>query len=118
MMKNKPLLRRVSFALAGLRHAFQCEKSLRFHGVAAGLVILLLLFLQPAVYWWAIVVITIALVIAAEMINSAIEGICDFVQPEHDEKIKHIKDMAAGAVLIMSISAMIVGLLLLFDTFL
>jgi len=115
MMKNKALLSRMSYALAGLRYAFQQEKSLRFHAMATGLVILLLLLLQPAIYWWAIVVITVALVVAVEMLNTAIEGICDFVQPEHDEKIKHIKDVAAGAVLITSVAALIIALLLLID---
>lgn len=116
MLKNKGFWMRISFALSGLRYAFLREKSLRFHAMATGFAILLLLVLQPAIYWWAIVVVTVALVVSTEMLNSAIEGMCDFVQPEYDEKIRYIKDIAAGAVLITSIGALVVVSLLLIDS--
>jgi len=116
-VKNKHLFIRVGFALSGLRYAIGREKSLRFQLIAAIAASVLLVVLQPALYWWAIVIIVIAMVLAAEIFNTAIEGICDFIQPENDERIKNIKDVAAGAVLVTSLGAVVVACLLLLDLF-
>jgi len=116
-MKNKHLFFRMGYAISGLRHAIGQEKSLRFQLIAVLVVCGFLLIVQPPVYWWAIVSVVIAMVIAAEMFNTAIEGICDFIQPEQDERIKNIKDVAAGAVLVTSLGAIIVALVLLLDLF-
>ena len=62
------------------------------------------------VFWeWALVITLAALVITAEILNTAIERLCDFVQPRQDARIKTIKDLAAGAVLCASLAALIVG---------
>ena len=50
--------------------------------------------------------------LAAEGINSAIEALCDKVSPEYDESIGHAKDLAAGAVLILAVMSVVVGLLI------
>ena len=116
-MKNKEFLERLGFAISGVRYAVLREKSIRFQMMAAVVACVLLLILQPAIYWWAIIFVVIAMILAAEMFNTAIEGLCDYVQPEDDVKIKHIKDVAAGAVLITSVGAIIVGVFLLLDLF-
>ena len=116
-MKNKHLFVRMGFAISGLRYAIIREKSLRFQLMAVVAVCVLLLFLQPSLYWWAIIFVVFAMVLAAEMFNTAIEGLCDYVQPENDDKIKNIKDVAAGAVLITSVGAIFVGVFLLLDLF-
>lgn len=51
-------------------------------------------------------------VLAAEAFNTAIEALCDFASPAYQEAIKHTKDLAAGAVLIVAIAAAVVGLLI------
>lgn len=61
---------------------------------------------------WMVQLIVTALVLSVEALNTCIEKIADFVQPEKDLKIKLIKDMAAGAVLISSIIAFVVGLII------
>ena len=53
----------------------------------------------------AVLIILIALVIAAELVNTAIENTCDAVTTEQNEHIRRAKDMAAGAVLVLSIAA-------------
>lgn len=58
---------------------------------------------------WIRVLLCIALVLAAEIFNTCIERLCDFVQPEYDLKIKKIKDMSAAAVLVLSIMALIIA---------
>ena len=61
---------------------------------------------------WISIIIIIGAVFSAEAINSAIEAISDLVSPEYNESIKQTKDLAAGAVLIMAIVAVIIGLII------
>ncbi len=61
---------------------------------------------------WILQILAIALVMGIEGVNTAIEKLCDFVQPEFDSKIGFIKDISAGAVMLVSIGASIVGLII------
>ncbi|MEE1203148.1 MAG: diacylglycerol kinase family protein, partial [Bacteroidales bacterium] len=61
---------------------------------------------------WTVVVICIAMVISAEIINSSLERMADFVQPEKDNRIKEIKDLGAAAVLVCAIASVIVGIII------
>ena len=60
---------------------------------------------------WLAVVFAIGLVLAGEAINSAIERLSDVVQPEWDDRIRDVKDISAGAVLICAITAAIIGII-------
>ena len=66
---------------------------------------------------WSAVVLCIGAVLAAEGINSAIEALCDRVSPDYDEAIKHAKDLAVGAVLILATMSVVVGLLIFIPKF-
>ncbi len=59
----------------------------------------------------ALVLIASFAVLSAEIFNTAIEKICDIIQPDFDKRIGFIKDIAAGAVLLTAIAAVIVGVL-------
>lgn len=59
----------------------------------------------------AIILIVCFAVLSLEIVNTCIEKICDIIQPEFDERIKIIKDSAAGAVLLMAITSIFVGIL-------
>jgi diacylglycerol kinase len=61
---------------------------------------------------WIHVVMCIAAVFAAEMMNTAIEKVCDIIRPEHDVRIMDIKDMAAGGVLLTALASAIIGWLI------
>ncbi|WP_452224620.1 diacylglycerol kinase [Lacinutrix chionoecetis] len=58
---------------------------------------------------WCIQILVIAMIMATEGINTAIEEIADFIHPEFHPKIGLIKDLAAGAVFIVAIAAVIIG---------
>ncbi|MFN5831806.1 MAG: diacylglycerol kinase family protein [Bacteroidota bacterium] len=60
---------------------------------------------------WIAVVFAIGIVISAEMLNTAIEKLTDMVSPQINEQAKIVKDLAAGAVLIASLTAFIIGLI-------
>jgi diacylglycerol kinase (ATP) len=59
---------------------------------------------------WIICIALFGLVISAEMFNTAIEYVVDIASPEKQEKAKHAKDIAAGAVLVNAIVSAIIGL--------
>lgn len=114
-MKNQTFQRRLSFALAGLRTAWRTEASLKTHVVAAVLVAAVLAWLQPAPIWWAIAALVVGAVIAAELFNTAVESLADRLHPELHPAIKAVKDCAAGAVLVTSVTALIVAAVFLYD---
>lgn len=113
LMKNQPFARRLRFALAGLAGALRAEHSFRFQVVTTVGVLVALLWLRPAPVWWAVVIVTIALVLAAELINTAFEHLADHLHPEQHPRIKMVKDCAAAAVLITSLGALAVAAALL-----
>lgn len=114
-MKNRPFRQRLGFALAGLGTVWRREKSLRTQTLAAVVAIAVLALLRPGLVWTALVVIAIALVLALEMVNAAIEYMIDHIHPDVAPEIRHAKDVAAAAVLVASASAAVVGLLMIVD---
>lgn len=110
-MKNQPFQQRIKYAWDGIRGALRRERSLRTQMFFAGAVIPALLILRPALIWWALVGITVALVLAAELINTALENLADHLHPEQHPRIKVVKDCAAAAVLVLCIGAVWVGVL-------
>jgi diacylglycerol kinase (ATP) len=115
-MKNRPFRQRLGFALAGLKAGWQRERSFRTHVVFAGLALIALLVLRPAPLWWGLVAVVIALVLALELVNSAMESIIDLLHPDQHPEIKAVKDMVAGAVLTISIAALVVALAMVLDS--
>jgi len=89
------------------------ENSFRFQVFAAISVLALLFFIKPSPVWWALVVVMIVMVLMAELINTALEELCDYIQPEHHQVIGKIKDIGAAAVLVASIGSVIVAILLI-----
>lgn len=108
-MKNHPFHKRLGFALAGLRQCWRTESSFRTHVAATMAVIVALLMLRPAPIWWAIILLVSLLVMAFEALNSALERLIDHLHPEIHPEIGIVKDMAAGAVLLLSVGAVIVA---------
>ena len=104
-MKNRSLAARFGFALSGWKAAWQRERSFRSQTWCVLLAFVSLFVLQMPVLWWVIVVVICALVLAIELINSALEALIDLLHPEIHPEIKVIKDMLAGAVLAMSCAA-------------
>ncbi|HLV15329.1 MAG TPA: diacylglycerol kinase family protein [Xanthomarina sp.] len=66
---------------------------------------------------WILQTLAIGLILAVEGVNTAIEEIADFIHPEYHPKIGLIKDLAAGAVFIIAITAMIIGSIIYFPKF-
>ena len=106
-------IRRFQFAFNGWREILKTEINARFHLVATLVIIGLSWLLDISTADWLWVLSAIVLVWLAELFNTAIEEICDMIQPERDARVKRIKDMCAGAVLLCSVYALLVALLVL-----
>lgn len=110
--KNRPLPDKFRAAFAGIAAVWRRESNFRREAVCAAAAVAVLIVLRPALLWWALTFLVIALVLAAEMLNSTLEALIDRVHPERHPEIKVVKDMAAGIVLLVAGAAALVGLLL------
>lgn len=110
-MKNLRFDRRMGNALRGIGAALRNEASLRTHVIFAAALIPALLILRPALIWWALCIVMAALVIAAELMNTALEQLADHLHPDQHPMIGLAKDCAAGAVLVLSAAALAVAVL-------
>lgn len=113
MINGRKVLRSFRFAGQGIVDLFRYENNAKVHLLIAVLVLIAGLWIELSRVEWAILVTQIGLVWAAEAINTALEKLCDFVSPGIHPQIKAIKDMASGAVLILAVAAVVVGLLIL-----
>ncbi len=111
-MKQQPLLKAFVHAFNGLIHFFANDRNGRIHLAVAVWVTVAGIYFNIAVMEWMILLLCIALVIGMEMLNHALENICDAVQTTHHPLIKTAKDVGAAAVLCSAIASAIIGLLL------
>jgi diacylglycerol kinase (ATP) len=99
----------VGYAVAGLTFAVRNEANMRIHCVAAIVAVAAGIALRIDADEWRWLILAIALVIAGEALNTAIEQACDAIGGR-SEPIRHAKDAAAGGVLVLAIAAALIGL--------
>lgn len=110
-LKNQSLLRRFSFAAKGIYTAALLENSFRTELFLASAYAALMIWLKPPLVWLGLSVIAAGLVLAAELLNTALEHLADRLHPEQHPAIGVAKDCAAAAVLVTSITAAVIGAL-------
>lgn len=99
-------------AFDGIMYGMRTERNMTIHFAVLLLVVVFGVVLGLSETEWMICLILFGVVIAAELMNTAVETIVDMIMPEHDLRAKAAKDTAAGAVLIVSIAAALVGLII------
>ena len=99
------------YAFRGIRIFLLREHNAWLHIAATFVVIALSLAFKISSTEWMAIVFAIGLVWVTEILNTCIEKIMDFISLQEDPRIKLIKDMAAGAVLLASATALIIGLI-------
>ena len=112
---NRKLLASLNHAFEGIMYAARTQPNMRLHLVLAVLVILASLLLRLDRDYVVDLVVIIAVVLALELLNTAVEAIVDLLTATHHPLAKTAKDAAAGAVLIASIAAVIVGYLVFYQ---
>lgn len=97
------------FALQGFRYTLATERNIRVMLGGAVFAVVMGLVLQLDLVSWAIVLLCIGCVLAAELMNTAIETVVDLVSPEYHPLAGHAKDIAAAAVYVLSFLVAVVG---------
>lgn len=113
-MRNRNLLESFNCAFEGIIHTFRTQRNMRLHFLAAFFILLISLWIPLTKVEVLLLFITIALVLLAEMFNTAIETTIDMITEEYHPLAAVAKNAAAGAVLIAAVNAMVVGYLVFF----
>jgi diacylglycerol kinase len=110
--QERSLQKSFGYAFRGVSFFFRNERNGRLQVLIACFVLLAGILFSISITEWLIIFLFMALVLSLEMLNSALEKLCDLISPDWHPQIKVIKDMAAGAVLWSSIMSIIAGLCL------
>ena len=112
-MGSSKFFRSFSYALRGIGTVFKEEFNARVHLLAAMVVIVLGFVLKVSAWEWIILILVMGGVFTMELINTSIEKLADLYSTEFNPKIKRIKDLSAGAVLVASITALLMGFIII-----
>lgn len=115
MRKKHSLLSTFSFAFNGIWQMIKEERNIKIHLVFALLAIILGLILGISKNEWLVLILIIFMVLAAEIFNSAIEEICDLLKEKLNldyQETTTIRNISAGAVLLLAICSIILGLII------
>ncbi|MDP2864275.1 MAG: diacylglycerol kinase family protein [bacterium] len=103
-------------AFQGLRMAIS-EQTFQVMVLIALATIFLMIYFKVTFVEKLIIIFLIAVVLALELINTQIEKVLNILKPDYDQKVKIIKDISAGAVLLFCLGAIIIGILIFFPYF-
>ena len=114
MEEAKKLLRAFDYALRGIGWGIRTQRNLRIHLVATAYVLLFAWIMRISPVHFCLELLCCMLVISLELVNSALERICDGITREQSLWIRDAKDAAAGAVLIAAIGSVVFALIIFF----
>ncbi len=103
---------KIFYSMIGLWVTIKEEKSLWAHFVISAIVVGLGFYVKLDSSKWAIMITALSLIMGFEVSNTAMEALVDMVSFQYNLKVKKIKDIAAGATLIVTLGAIIVGLII------
>jgi diacylglycerol kinase (ATP) len=108
-VKNKSIADSFNAAIEGFLHVVKTQRNMRIHFLLAVAVLLFGIYLNFTRIELIMLLLTSALVLITEMINTAMEIVMDYVEASHSHWVRVVKDISAGAVLVASVSAVIVA---------
>ncbi len=114
----KKLLKSFGWAMHGIASVWREEVNFRIQSVVALLVVGIGVYLGFTILEWIIIAACITSVLSAEILNTAIEDLCNKVEPQTDPAIGKIKDMMGGFVLLVALTAGVIGLLVIVGSYL
>lgn len=109
-MRKPPVHKSLQNAFRGVFLMMKHERNFQLEAMAFLVNVFLIFYLNLSSTDTILILMVSSGVLAAEILNTAIEKICDFIHPEFDQRIGFIKDISAGAVLLMAIVSVIVGI--------
>lgn len=110
-MRKPPIHKSFLNAFRGIFFMLKSERNFQLEVFALLINIFLIFYLKLSTIDTVLVLIVSFGALSAEIFNTAIEKVCDIIQPEFDKRIGFIKDISAGAVTLMAITSIIVGVL-------
>lgn len=99
-------------AIDGIQYTIDNERNFRIELIFAIIVTIMSYVLNVSILEWTILILTIGIVLALEMVNTSIERVVDLVTKDYLPLAKYAKDVSAGAVLIMSMFSVAIGILI------
>ena len=112
-MPLRKWIKSADFAIEGILHAARTQRHLRYHFYSAAAVLLVSYIFGVSRIEFMIISLSVIAVLLSEMFNTAIEAIVDIISPNHSEKARIVKDIAAGAVFVTAFGAAVVGYIVL-----
>ncbi len=106
-------IKSANFAIEGILHGTRTQRHVRYHLYSAAFILILSYVLGISKNDFLIIALTVVVVLLAELLNTAMETLVDIVSPEHCEKARIAKDVAAGAVLTTAFGAAAIGYIIL-----
>ncbi|KXH84797.1 diacylglycerol kinase family protein [Chryseobacterium kwangjuense] len=110
-MQKPPVHKSFLNALRGILLMVKTERNFQLELAAFFINIFLIFYFKLSAVDTALILMVSLAVLSAEIFNTAIEKICDIVQPDFDQRIGFIKDITAGAVLVMAAGSFVVGVI-------
>jgi undecaprenol kinase/diacylglycerol kinase (ATP) len=109
MNKISQLVKSFGYAIKGIAAVARSEQNFKIHIVSVLVVSVTGSILHISATEWVVICLCFGSVTSAELLNSAIEKLVDLVSPEYNVKAGLIKDIAAGAVLVLAVMSAIIG---------
>ena len=106
------LLKSFGYAMDGIKELLVTQQNARIHVCIAILVIVFGFIFELSSTEWCVIMVCIGLVLSSEAFNTVVEYLVDHLFPEQNPLAKSIKDIAAGAVLLLALFSVICGLII------
>ena len=113
-MRKPPIHKSFWNAIKGVVWMLRSERNFQIEVFALLVNLFLIVYLKVSTVDAAIILVVCFAVLSLEILNTCVEKICDIIQPNFDQRIKIIKDMAAGSVFLMAMASVAVGVLIYF----
>jgi len=107
----KTILKSFNYAFIGIKISSE-QHNFRVMLLGAILVVILAIVLKVTIVEWLILILIISLILSLETINTSLEKLCDYIEPNPSDKIKIIKDLASGAEAILCFTSIIIGFII------
>lgn len=113
----KRFLRTFKFSMQGLAYAYKNEQSMLTHAIGSVLIIILGFIANLTFVEWAIVFISLSVILASELINTAIEAAVDLCTLEIHPLAKIAKDCGSAATFVLTMVSVVIGLFIFIPHF-
>jgi len=99
-------------AIDGIIHTIKSERNFRIHLILLCITVVFGIYFRVNEIEWLSITTIAVMVLFSELINTAVENTLDWLEPNHHETVKIVKDICAGAVLVCAIGALIIGIII------